>query len=186
LLLPDRAGEYRVGWRAANRPKDPAPTFELLDPDTGQAVDPNGVWGLGRPANWPPKDEGSQARFVRRLLVTEVVRDIRGQLGQERYLGLYEPAPGGTALRCVHRSPALAPMEREEALARVRLRVVEFQEADGRARPEDWQFNPALPDVWDDAIGPTAAPAADRTADSPARVVSVSPPVTVPAIPVPL
>ena len=178
-LLPPRAADYGVRWQAPNRTQaNVAPTLELLAPGTQTAVDPRSVWGLGPLGNWPPPAEGSQAGFVRRLLVTEVVRDVRGQLGQERYLGLYEPAATGTALHSLHRSPALAAFECEEQLSRVRLRVVEFQEDLGLA-------GAAGRPPWDEAVGPAGQPASGRLADAPARVVGVSPPVTVPAIPIP-
>lgn len=80
-----------------------------------------------------------------------MVRDVRGQPAQERYLGLYEPDAHGH-LVCAHRSPAPAAMEREQLLARVRLRVVEFQEDTERARhlerftPSPTQQAPLLDD----------------------------------------
>jgi hypothetical protein len=179
-LLPAQAGDYRVRWRAPDRTTgNESRTLELLAPGTSVAVDPRLApgWGLGLLEHWPPLDEGAQTRFTRRLLVTEVVRDVRGQLGQERYLGLYEP-DAGTVLRCVHRSPALAPFEREERLERVRLRVAEFQ---NDARPT----GATGLTVWDEAVGPAGQTASGRMADAPARVVRVSPPVTVAAVPVP-
>jgi hypothetical protein len=185
LLLPPRAGDHRVRWHSPNRShKNASPTFELLASATQAPVNPTTAWGLGLDP-WPPDPDQARTRFVRRFLLTEVVRDARGQLGQERYLGLYEPGDTGTTLTCVHRSPALAPFEREETLERVRLRVVEFQEDVGRAGKTVSRFHdPTQPAVWDEAVGPAdPAVAQDRSADAPTRVIRVSPPVTLPAEP---
>lgn len=169
-LLPERAADHRIRWA----PFDPAlpnltPEFGLLAPGASTPVDPTAQpgWALGPRNDWPPPIEQAETRFVRRLLLTELVRDVRGQAGQERYLGLY--APSGGRLTCLHRSPALAPREHEQNLARVRLRIVEFQVDKLRSDSADtWR--------WDELFGPDDPPL-NRAADAPARVVRVSPPV---------
>jgi hypothetical protein len=172
-LPPQEAHKYAVRWEPFDEkvPNDQVlPVFDLIDPASGQPVDPTADpgWALGRSA-WPPgeaPDNTPQVRFVRRLLLTQAVRDVRGQPGQERYLGLYGPAGG--RLHCLHRSPVLAPFEREQLLPRLVVRVVEFQVDALRADNADrWGWA----ELFDP---PNQAPGDDRTADAPARVTRVS------------
>jgi len=167
-LLPDHSVEYLVRWHASGL------KFQLVR---------NGVastWGLGLRSDWPPAGEGAEFCLRRRLVVTELVRDVRGQWGQERYLGLYEPAAGDWLER-QHRSPALAVDEREQDLPQIRVRVVEFKEDKERTTrlryPADSPLLPHRP--WGALFDPPDATAQDaRTADVPYHVTGVSPPVT--------
>ena len=53
----------------------------------------------------------NQSWFYRCLLLTRVVRDVRGQAGQERYLGLYYAPLLPSCLKPVRGSPELTPSD---------------------------------------------------------------------------
>jgi hypothetical protein len=166
-LLPAHAAEHRVRWDATD------PKLQLVR----DGVVSN--WGLGRRVDWPPAGEGAEFRLHRRLLVTELVRDVRGQWGQERYLGLYSPKAAW--LEREHRSPALAKDEREQDLPQVRVRVVEFQEDIERTDKLRYSNGSLVTShqPWGALFDPPDTTTEDaRTADVPYRVVRVSPPVT--------
>jgi hypothetical protein len=115
-----------------------------------------------------------QVTFRRFALLTEMVSDVRGQLGQERYLGLFkfvnDADPDKCLLDVTHRFPDVGPAEIRK-MRRLRVRIVEFQfvNADAAAANDTLQFGP-----WSHLFADEPEP---QTIDAPARLVCVSPPI---------
>ncbi len=114
--------------------------------------------------------QASDVFLERRIVLTELVSDIRGQLGEERYLGMYQRvSSGGTeCLQEIHRSGAVrqsANIMLGGASRRLRVRIVEVQAVRiGGNEPS------LTADIWDKLF-----PSADE--DARARIVRVSPPI---------
>ncbi|MCA9258653.1 MAG: hypothetical protein KDA61_05615, partial [Planctomycetales bacterium] len=112
--------------------------------------------------------------FRRFALLTEMVSDVRGQLGQERYLGLFkftdDTNPDNCSLDVTHRFPDVRPEEIRKS-RRLRVRIIEFQfvHADEAVSDDSLKFGP-----WSHLFAEQPEP---QTKDAAARVVSVSPPI---------
>ena len=105
---------------------------------------------------------GGDVIFQRALLITEVISDIRGILGHERYVGLYSFDTG--ILERVHPGPRVDA--RVPATRRLRARLIEFQLVHWNSPRVTWNdLFPDQPDLPGDDIR--------------ARIVSVSPPLEV-------
>jgi hypothetical protein len=115
-----------------------------------------------------------QVTFRRFALLTEMVSDVRGQLGQERYLGLFkfvnDTNPDDCLLNVTHRFPDVGPEEIRK-MRRLRVRIVEFQfvAANAAAANDTLQFGP-----WSHLFADEPEP---QSKDAPARLVCVSPPI---------
>jgi hypothetical protein len=112
--------------------------------------------------------------FRRFALLTQMVSDVRGQLGHERYLGLFKfvdaPDPEDCSLDVTHRFPDVEPDEIRE-MRRLRLRIIEFQfvHAAAAVATDTLKFGP-----WSHLFAEQPEP---QTNDAPARIVCVSPPI---------
>ncbi len=112
--------------------------------------------------------------FRRFALLTEMISDVRGQLGQERYLGLFKftdnTNPDNCSLGVTHRFPDVGPDE-IRAMRRLRVRIIEFQfvHADAAVSEDSLKFGP-----WSHLFAEQPEP---QNKDAAARVVSVSPPI---------
>jgi len=174
-LVPSDASTYELQWipPSSPTPSPGQPQFKLID-----AMGNAGTWNLG-PTAVQPAEAGSDVGFARILLLTEVVRDVTGVLGPERYLGLYYLDSPAT-FSCQHRSPALSPDVYEElTISQVSARVVEVQ---ARVTPIDpitqksaYQF--PRPDFWADIFGDPRNVDTQSAPDAVSRIVGVSAPV---------
>ncbi|MDZ4853231.1 MAG: hypothetical protein SGI77_28410 [Pirellulaceae bacterium] len=112
--------------------------------------------------------------FRRFALLTEMISDVRGQLGQERYLGLFKFTDATNAVDCsldvTHQFPDVRPKEIRK-MRRLRIRIIEFQfvHADEAVSEDSLKFGP-----WSHLFAEQPEP---QTKDATARVVSVSPPI---------
>jgi IPT/TIG domain len=169
-LVPADAASYQVNW-LSGPPLGNSPQFKVLD-----ALGGEGTWGIDSKVK--AVETGSDVAFARVLLLTQKVRDVTGQLGPERYLGLYYLGAGNTFF-CQHRSPALPAVTEECTINPLTLRVVEVQiriTAIDSATLQKGYF-PRL-DFWADIFGDPKNPDTAGASDSVARIVGVSAPVS--------
>lgn len=135
--------------------------------------------------------EFSEVSLVTRVILTELISNVRGQLGDEKYLASYlvreqqtaESSPNlmgkFDAIKCHPILPNVADKVGpgpSKGNRRLRLRVVEFQvvdykRKDGKPTGDAPQL---LSDMWSELF-----PLKDATNDSRARIVRVSPPIDV-------
>lgn len=113
--------------------------------------------------------------FRRFALLTEMVSDVRGQLGQERYIGLFKFTsamdPEDCSLDITHQFPDIGPKEIRK-MRRMRIRIIEFQFVYAAA---DTVANDTLTfDPWSHLFPEQPEP---QTKDASARIVCVSPPI---------
>lgn len=114
------------------------------------------------------------------MVLTELVSDVRGQLGEERYLGLYEVNYDGFAIE-VQRSPVLGLFRPDQHTIgrgrRLRVRVVEFQVVDIKndKRPNGQNTSPSLHDSVRSELFPTRDER--EPVDAQTRIVRVSSPI---------
>lgn len=149
------------------------------------------VQEYGEPKDWPnatlrlPRGDVRSDQYTDitskfRVVLTELVSDVRGQLGEERYLGLYEVNYDGFAVE-VQRSPVLGLFRPDQHARgrgrRLRLRVVEFQVVNIKKdkRPNGQDASPTLHySVWSELF-----PSRDERepVDALTRIVRVSSPI---------
>jgi hypothetical protein len=180
-LVPADASSYQLCWRSSAPTSDGTidPQFNLLY--AGQTP---GTWNLSPTVT--PVETGSDVAFARVLLLTEVVRDVSGQVGPERYLGLFYLLDSAGTFSCQDRSPALPnKIYEESAIGQISLRVVELQV---RAVPIDPQTGTPVPyqfprqDFWGDIFGSVKNVDTQSAPDAVARIVGVSAPVSLPTM----
>jgi hypothetical protein len=171
-LIPADTGSYQLTWLRGPSPGIPA-QFNLLNAQGG-----TGDFGIS--ANVEP-EPGADVGFARVLLLTQVVRDVTGRLGPERYMGLFYLSSDGSTFVCQHRSPALPQNVAEECgISPLTARVVEVQ---ARFTPfisatNKWSYSFPRIDFWADIFGDPKNSDTTSAADAVARIVGVSAPVS--------
>jgi hypothetical protein len=151
--------------------------FKIEQLKDGKYVVQDDAWKLESVVSTEKILSHSMNSFFRRVLLTQVVRDVRMQTGQERYLGLYEiNRDANNLVECIHRSPALAKDEYARDLSKVRIRIVEFQSVDGVSPPPVPRVKPA---PWDGLFRADLTVDDGRDADVAARIVRVSRPMDI-------
>lgn len=128
----------------------------------------------GNPQHWELKpitnQDGGSRYITYRLLLTELIQDVRGQTGHERYIGLFSQSKDDlTTFLQAHASP-LIPLEDAKQIRFPRVRILELE----------WCAAPDTPGTsvgqgWADVFGPFDVSDLDRLEDVRARIVRVSP-----------
>ncbi len=171
-----RPSEFWLAWQPQTTPPV-APAWKLFEQTSRGKEDVT-----KKLTNHPDAEPNCDMSFQRRILLTEMLSDVRGQLGHERYCGLYrldKPGQPDATLVEVHASPVLKQQGlRADTLLpsatkiarRMRARVVEVQvvrhQSDGAPQLAEKVWTELFPVESD-----------SQFSDVRARIVRVSPPI---------
>ncbi len=122
-----------------------------------------------------PAEANSANRFERWLLLTEVIRDVRGIANYEKYIGLFR-LKDPTSSEYVYEpfEPTDVQIDDKKKKAALRVRVLEVQQRQGADVQQHQGADPKKEDPWE-ALFP-----AEEDKDAGARIVRVSPPIEKP------
>jgi hypothetical protein len=151
-------------WTAGAQPV----RWKLLNSD---GSDLTGLLPLGEPVE---TSTNSDIALFRCVMLTELIADVRGQFGQELYLGLFRIPKSSTEMVEVHRSVDAATVGNGRGARpprKLRLRAIEFEivNLNGSDFKDRFALSP-LDFLFENA-------SATSTSDAWARIVRTSPPV---------